>query len=96
MPPVTTGMIVASQDMARAGLPASQAAPSLPAWEAAARRAAHRTAISPIHSPCRTDPSSRARSSARETWAQTFTGCPARSGSRPLATRRRIASCSAS
>ena len=96
MPPVTTGMTDASHAIARAGLPSSQAAPSLPAWEAAARRAAHRTAISPIHSWASTDPSSRARSSARETCAQTFTGCPARPGSRPEATRRRIASSRAS
>ena len=96
MPPVTTGMTMASQATARAGLPSSQAAPSLPVWEAAARRAAHRTAISPTHSWASTDPSSRARSSASETCAQTFTGCPARSGSSPLATRRRIASSSAS
>ena len=96
MPPVTTGMRVASHAIARAGLPFSQAAPSLPVWEAAARRAAHRTAISPIHSRASTDPSSRSRSSARVTWAHTRTGCPARSGSRPAATRRRIASCSAS
>jgi hypothetical protein len=41
-------MTVASHDMARAALPSSQAAPSLPVWEAAARRAAHRMAISPI------------------------------------------------
>jgi hypothetical protein len=42
-------MTVASHDMARAALPSSQAAPSLPVWDEAARRAAHRTAISPIH-----------------------------------------------
>jgi hypothetical protein len=44
----------------------------------------------------RRNPSSRARSSARETCAHTRTGCPARSGRRPEATRRRIASSSAS
>ena len=43
-----------------------------------------------IHSRCTTDPSSRSRSSARVTWAHTRTGCPARSGSRPAATRRRM------
>jgi hypothetical protein len=48
-------MTEASQAMARADLPVSQAAPSLSAWEAAARRAAYRTAISPIHSPASTD-----------------------------------------
>ena len=81
--PVTTGMMVASQATAPAEVPFSQAAPSLPVWEAAARWAAHRTTISPIHWSCRTDPSSRARSSARDTCPHTFTGCPARSGSRP-------------
>ena len=50
MPPVTTGIRVASQDTARAEVPSSHAAPSLPVCEAAARRAAHRMAISPIHS----------------------------------------------
>ena len=43
----------------------------------------------------RSSPSSRSRS-AREMCAQTLTGCPARSGSRLAATRRRIASASAS
>jgi hypothetical protein len=81
---------IASQATARAGGPASQAPPSLPVTDAAARRAAHRTAAARVHSACRTDPPSIARSSARVMWTRALTGCPARSGSSPAAVRRRM------
>jgi hypothetical protein len=72
--PVTTGITVASQATARAAGPSSHAAPSPPDTDAAARAAAHRARYSPIHRSCSTDPASRARSSASETWASAVTG----------------------
>jgi hypothetical protein len=91
--PVTNGTAAASQATARAASPSSQAPPSLPAPAAArARQAAHRIRISVAHPVSSSDPSSIARSSASDTWTQALTGCPARCGSRSLATSRRIAS----
>ena len=59
------------------------AAASPPVSEARARCAAHCARTCAVHSCCRAElPSSRSRS-AREICAQTLTGCPARSGSRP-------------
>ena len=47
--PVTTGVMIASHATARAALPSGQAAVTAAPSDAAARRAAHRAAISPIH-----------------------------------------------
>ena len=88
--------MAASQAIASAASPSSHAPPSPPPWEASARCPAHWARTWAVHSSCRAElPSSRSRS-ASEMCAQTLTGCPARSGSRPEATRRRIASSSAS
>jgi len=94
MSPVTTGAIAASQAAARAASPSSHAPPSPPAPpSASARCAVHRIRISVTHRVSSSDPSSIARSSASDMWAQALTGWPARSGSSPEAARRRIASC---
>ena len=94
--PVTTGVIAASHANPSAAFPASHAAPSPPPAEAAARAAAHRARTRAIHSSCNAEPASSTTRSAREIWAQTLAGCPARSGSSPPATSRRKASCKAS
>jgi hypothetical protein len=90
------GITDASQVIPRAAAPSSHAPPSLPVTDAAARCAAHFARTAVIHSPCRTDPPSIARSSGSDTCTIAFTGCPARSGSSPAATSRVIASSSAS
>ena len=88
--------MAASQAIAPAASPSSHAPLSPPPSEAAARCPAHRARTRAVHSSCSAElPSSRSRS-ASEICAQIFTGCPARSGSIPAATRRRIASASAS
>ena len=94
--PVTMGAIAASQAMAAAASPSSHAPSDAPVSAACARRAAHRARTRSVHCSCRAEsPSSRSRS-AREMCAQALTGCPARSGSSPVAVSRRIASASAS
>ena len=94
--PVTSGAIAASQAIASAASPSSQAPSFPPVSEACARCAAHRARTCAVHCSCKAElPSSRSRS-ASEMCAHTLTGCPARSGSRSAATRRRIASASAS
>ena len=94
--PVTIGAIAASHAIAPAASPSSQAPSDAPVSDAMARCAAHRARTCAVHSSCSAElPSSRSRS-AREICAQTFTGCPARSGSNLAATSRRMASCSAS
>jgi hypothetical protein len=94
--PVTMGAIAASQVIASAASPSSQAPPSLPVSDANARHAAHRSRICAVHCSCRAESASSSSRSASEMCTQAFTGCPARSGSRFAATSRRIASASAS
>ena len=89
-------MTQASQVIAWAAVPVSQAAPSLPPAEAPARCAAHCACTTVTHCSCSTESPSMARSSANETCTTALTGCPARSGSRSAAISRRIASWSAS
>ena len=96
MSPVTTGMIIASQAIFRAVSPSSQAPPSPAATEAAARWAAHRARYPAIHWSCSAEPASISQRSAKLMWTSALTGCPARFGSRPEASSRRIASPSAS
>jgi hypothetical protein len=86
--PNTTGLIEASHPNASAASPSSQAAPSLPATEAAARCPAHSPRTRSIHCSCSLESASRTIRSAREMWAQTLAGCPARSGSSPALTSR--------
>ena len=93
---MTTGAIAASQAMAAAASPSSQAPSFAPVSDAGARRAAHRARTCAVHSSCSAESPSSSIRSARETCTQVLTGCPARSGSRPLAVSRRIASASAS
>ena len=50
--PVTTGAIAASHAIARAASPSSQAPPSLPLTDAAARCAAHCARTRAVHSSC--------------------------------------------
>ena len=80
--PVTIGAIAASQAMASAASPSSQAPPSLPVSEANARRAAHRSRTCAVHCSCNAESASSSSRSASEMCAHAFTGCPARSGSR--------------
>ena len=94
--PVTSGAIAASHATASAASPSSQAPPSLPVSDANARRAAHRSRTCAVHCSCRAESPSSSSRSASEICTQALTGCPARSGSSPLATSRRIASASAS
>ena len=90
MSPVTMGAMAASQAIASAASPSSQAPSLAPVSDAAARRAAHRSRTWAVHSSCSAElPSSRSRS-ARAMCTQAFTGCPARSGSSPAATSRRM------
>ena len=90
MSPVTMGAIAASHAIAPAASPSSQAPPSLPVSDAAARCAAQAARTCAVHSSCSAElPSSRSRS-ASEMCAQTLTGCPARSGSRSDAASRRM------
>ena len=93
---VTYGAMAASHAIAVAASPSSHAPPSLPPADAPARCAAHRARTRAVHSCCSAELPSRAIRSAKEMCAQTFTGCPARSGSSPAVTSRFIASCSAS
>ena len=79
-----------------AASPSSQAPPSLPPAEASARCAAHCTRTRAVHSSSNAELPSRFSKSARETYTQALTGCPARSGSSPAVTSRCMASCSAS
>ena len=90
------GAIAASHAMPSAASPSSQAPPSLPVSDAAARWAAHRARTWAVHSSCSAELPSRRSRSAREMCAHTLTGCPARSGSSLAATSRRMASGSAS
>jgi hypothetical protein len=76
--------MAASHAMAWAASPSSHAPPSLPPAEASARYAAHCARTRAVHSRCSAELPSRFSKSAREMCAQTFTGCPARSGSSPL------------
>ena len=90
------GAMAASQAIAVAVSPSSHAPPSLPPAEASARCAAHCARTLLVHSSCSAElPSSTIRS-ASEICTHAFTGCPARSGSRPAVTSRCIASCNAS
>ena len=88
--PVTTGVIAASHAIASAASPSSHAPPPLPVSDAAARRAAQAARTCAVHCSCRAESPSSRSGSASEMCAQAFTGCPARSGSRPAATRRRM------
>ena len=93
---MTNGAIAASHATAVAASPSSHAPPSLPPAEAAARCPAHWARTRAVHSSSSAElPSSTIRS-ASEMCTQALTGCPARSGSSPAATRRRMASCSPS
>ena len=93
--PVTNGAIAASHATASAASPSSQAPPP-PPCEARARCPAHWARTRAVHSCSSAElPSSFIRS-AREMWTTALTGCPARSGSSPAVTSRRMASCSAS
>ena len=94
--PVTSGAIAASHATASAASPSSQAPPSLPVSDANARRAAHRARTCAVHCSCKAESPSSSSRSASEICTHALTGCPARSGSSPLATSRRIASASAS
>ena len=90
------GAIAASQVMASAASPSSQAPPSPPPADAAARCAGPLRPDPAVHSCCSAElPSSTIRS-ASEMCTQALTGCPARSGSSPAVTSRCIASCNAS
>ena len=94
--PVTIGAIAASQAMAAAASPSSQAPSDAPVSDARARCAAHRSRTRAVHWSCSAEPASSSSRSASEICAQAFTGCPARSGSSPAAISRRMASASAS
>ncbi len=75
---------------ARAASPSSHAPPSLPLTDAAARCAAQAPRTPAVHPASSAElPSSLIRS-ARDTCTSAFTGCPARSGSSPAATSRRM------
>src|SRR5439155_12039583 len=63
--PVTSGAIAASHAIPPAASPSSQAPPSLPAWDADARRAAHRSRICAVHCSCRAESPARRTTSAR-------------------------------
>ena len=94
--PVTNGTIAASHATASAASPSSHAPPPPPLAEARARCPAHCARTRAVHSSSSAElPSSLIRS-AREMCTTALTGCPARSGSSPAVTSRRIASCSAS
>jgi len=88
--------MAASQVMASAASPSSQAPPSLPVSDANARRAAHCSRICAVHCSCSAESPSSSIKSASEMCTQALTGCPARSGSKLAATSRRMASASAS
>src|ERR1039457_1954197 len=94
--PNTTGVIDASHANPSAASPSSQAAPSLPTTDAAARCPAHSPRTRSVHCCCNAESASRTIRSASEICAQTRAGWPARSGSRPALTSRRMASSSAS
>ncbi len=94
--PVTSGAIAASHAIPSAASPSSQAPPSLPVSDANARHPAHRSRTRAVHCSCNAESPSSSSRSASEMCTQAFTGCPARPGSRSLATSRRIASASAS
>ena len=94
--PVTMGAIAASQAMAPAASPSSQAPSFTPVSAACARRAAHRARTRAVHCSCSAELPCRRSRSARVMCTQVLTGCPARSGSSPPAVSRRIASASAS
>ena len=93
---MTTGAAEASQVNAAAAAPSSQAAPSLPVTEAAARAAAHCARTPADHCSSSAELPSISIRSASETCTRARTGWPARPGSRPAASSRRIASSSAS
>ena len=88
--PVTTGVTEASQVNERAPSRSSHAPPSLPLSEAAARAAAHYVRTPEIHSSISAELPFRSIRSASETWTRALTGCPARSGSSPAASNRRM------
>ena len=90
--PVTTGAIAASHAAPSAASPSSQAPPSLPVSDANARHAAHRSRTWAVHCSCRAESPSSSSRSASERCTHALTGCPARSGSSPLATSRRMRS----
>ena len=94
--PVTSGAIAASHATRSASCPSSQAPPSLPVSDANARHPAHRSRTRAVHCSCKAESPSSSSRSASDRCTHAFTGCPARSGTRSLATSRRMASASAS
>jgi hypothetical protein len=88
--PVTIGAIAASHAIASAASPSSHASPSEPVSDANARRAAHCSRTWAVHCSCRAESASSSSRSASEMCTQALTGCPARSGSNPAASSRRM------